>query len=376
MLKYLEPLFTLLIIYIYITLITLLESPSVSPKKNVDKIDCYIHSVSPIKTGGDKKYRYFDFNLQTESKVVRAVCFSPDRKEKFDHYEKTKSPVKITKYSENNRYGTTNVVIERHTVVEPAPPHPFERHDINQTTTISSLTNVTSGQQVTIKGHLTELFGSRKIFSKSGETHIKQDGLVSDATGTIKVTFWGDFVDIAEKGQTYNYKQFVYKNDNFGIYITTSSNASTLEQTDSLTEPLAKPNIDEEILTTKELTVNLLGISSASHYLSCSKCRRKIEETEDDDLFVFCSPCNLTQKVGFCTKQWVVKFFLQSTDNPNHKFYATAFHNIVQELAAKCSIEHPIDVMSSQQLTKSLLGGLNELKIVYDTRQKKIIELA
>ncbi len=131
MLKYLEPLFTLLIIYIYITLITLLESPAVSPKKNVNKIDCYIHSVSPIKTGGDKKYRYFDFNLQTESKVVRAVCFSPDRKEKFDHYEKTKSPVKITKYSENNRYGTTNVVIERQTVVEPAPPHPFERHDIN-----------------------------------------------------------------------------------------------------------------------------------------------------------------------------------------------------------------------------------------------------
>ena len=58
-----------------------------------------------------------------------------------------------------------------------------------------------------------------------------------------------------------------------------------------------------------------------------------------------------------------------------NKLHAAAFHSIVHELAAKWSIDDPILVMSSQQLTKGLLGALDELKIVYDTCQKKIREL-
>jgi hypothetical protein len=72
-----------------------------------------------------------------------------------------------------------------------------------------------------------------------------------DATGTIKVTFWGTFVDEAQKVNTYNFKQFIYKNDNFGIYITTSSSLSTLEETEAFEGPLAKPDISKEALTNK-----------------------------------------------------------------------------------------------------------------------------
>ena len=72
--------------------IIFLECLPVSPKKNTKKINCFVHSVSPIKTGGDKKYRYFDCNLQTKDKVVRA-----EHNDKFDLYQKTKSPIKITK---------------------------------------------------------------------------------------------------------------------------------------------------------------------------------------------------------------------------------------------------------------------------------------
>ena len=60
-----------------------------------------------------------------------------------------------------------------------------------------------------------------------GQALIKQDGLVSDPTSTIKVTFLGNFVDQAQKGKTYNFKQFVYKNDNYGIYLTTTTSVST-----------------------------------------------------------------------------------------------------------------------------------------------------
>ncbi len=114
--------------------------------------------------------------------------------------------------------------------------------------TISLLSDISSGQQVTIKGHLTDLFGSKKFMSKSGQALFKQDGLVSDPTGTIKVTFWGNFIDEAQKGKTYNFKQFVYKNDNYGIYLTTSTSVSILEEGEPFQQLLAKPEIDSKIL--------------------------------------------------------------------------------------------------------------------------------
>ena len=135
-------------------------------QKDVKEIDCFVHSVSPIKTGGDKKHRYFDCNLQTKDKIVRAVCFSPERRDKFDHYEKTKSPVKIKKFGESNKYGTRNIIIEKRTVVEIPSSLPFERSKLSEDIlTISSLSNVSSGQQVTLKGHLLDLTGSKKLLS-------------------------------------------------------------------------------------------------------------------------------------------------------------------------------------------------------------------
>jgi hypothetical protein len=356
---------------------TFLECVSVSQQKNAKEIDCFVHSVSPIKTGGDKKYRFFDCSLQTEDKVIRAVCFSPERRQKFDNYAQSKSPVKIKKFGENNRYGTTNVIIERHTIVETPPSISFERRELSQDTmTISSLSDISSGQQVTIKGHLTDLFGSKKFMSKSGQALIKQDGLVSDPTGTIKVTFWGNFIDEAQKGKTYNFKQFVYKNDNYGIYLTTSTSVSILEEGEPLQQPLAKPEIDSKILANKEMIVSLLGVSSVIQYLCCSLCNRKIDSDDNSKIAICSNPkCNLTQKVSHCPKQWVVKLYVQNNDNPNHKFHVAAFHSIVQQLAAQCFTDDPLDLMSPQQLTNHLLADIDQLKITYDTVQKKIVEL-
>jgi hypothetical protein len=122
------------------------------------------------------------------------------------------------------------------------------------------------------------------------------------------------------------------------------------------------------------LTVNLLGVSSASQYISCSSCRRKIE-SEDNPSIAFCSACNLTQKVSRCSKQLIVKLFLQSNENPKHKFNVTAFNNILQQLVTRFFTDDSLDQMTPKQLTNHLIADIDELHIVYDTIQKKIIEL-
>ena len=302
------------------------------------------------------------------------MCFLPEQKEKFDNFANNKSPVKIRKYGENKKYGTTNVVIEKHTIVKSITNHPFEIREMTQNNTISSFANTTSNQLVNIKGQLTKLFGSKKVFTRSGSV-TKQEGLISDATGTIKVVFWEDFVNAAKESMTYAFKQFIYKNDQYGIYIATSKSApSSLGETEPIKEPLAKPTIGQEILTNKELLVDLLGVSSATQYSSCCSCKKKLQ-TQKNSLTAHCTSCNLTQKIKHCSRHWVVTLFVQNSEQSGHKFHVTAFNNIVQQLAAKCSFLDSLETITTKDLIDKLLGGIDQFKIVYDTLQKKIIEL-
>lgn len=115
--------------------------------------------------------------------VIRAVCFSPERREKFEHYSKSKSPVKVQKFGESNKYGTRSIIIERHTTVETPQCLSFERRDIgNEGITISSLSALSSGQQVTLKCQLLDVFGSKKLVSKTGMCRHSKIYLISNCT--------------------------------------------------------------------------------------------------------------------------------------------------------------------------------------------------
>lgn len=207
-----------------------------------------------------------------------------------------------------------------------------------------------------------------------GEQLIKQDGLVGDPTGTIKVTFWGDHVDTQEKGKTYNFKNFLYKNDNFGIYLSTAKSMSVIEEADDFQTPVAKPDLHVQALQNKQIVVNLLGVTSAVQYFSCLSCNRKIDHGENAKS-VFCVKCNVTVKASRCPKQWVVKLLVEEAEDPKHKFQVTAFNNIVQQLIALCFTDVPLSTMTPEQLTKYFVEDIDKLKITYDIVQKTIVEL-
>lgn len=53
----------------------------------------YVHNVSPIKTGN-----FFECQLQTQAKVLRTVCFSPQKRKQMLDYSKDDVPLKIKKF--------------------------------------------------------------------------------------------------------------------------------------------------------------------------------------------------------------------------------------------------------------------------------------
>lgn len=78
--------------------------------EQTNEIIGYVHNLSPIRTGPTKKY--FDFSLQTDSqKSVRGVCFSPQKRKLFADSEEKSVPVKIKKFMNDKKEGSTDILM-------------------------------------------------------------------------------------------------------------------------------------------------------------------------------------------------------------------------------------------------------------------------
>ena len=91
------------------------------------KVIGYIHRVSPLKNSS--RTPYFDRVFQTSAGQMRAVRFYPENsRSKFKALSEKKSPVKLTQFRSNTKFGRTDLVIDRRTKVsEAATKLPFKR---------------------------------------------------------------------------------------------------------------------------------------------------------------------------------------------------------------------------------------------------------
>ena len=139
--------------------------------------------------------KYFDCNLQTENGNVRAVCFSPQKRENFEVLRDHMSPVKIKKFSTSEHFGQISVLIQDQTKVNKSPKKlSFERQPSKkpmQYHSIQELHKVVVGQIVSVKAHVDDLGPVKKTNYEDQPGLNKQDGTLVDTTGSIKVTMYG-----------------------------------------------------------------------------------------------------------------------------------------------------------------------------------------
>ena len=138
----------------------------------------------------------------------------------------------------NHKYGARNVVIEKKTqVILSAAPLCFACVDLDSDKSIGSLKRVAPNQTVTIKGKVVNLSGRKKI---AGKNLSKQEGMIVDSNDTMKVVLWESFIDSVEEGKTYEFINFTYKVDKYGIYIGSGRNESSVKEVEGLEGPLAE----------------------------------------------------------------------------------------------------------------------------------------
>ena len=79
-------------------------------------IDCYIHSVSPIKRKAENNRKYFYYSLQAKDKSYRAICFSPEKQSELCILEKLRGRFDLPNFQLNDN---KDVRLGKHTDIKP-----------------------------------------------------------------------------------------------------------------------------------------------------------------------------------------------------------------------------------------------------------------
>ena len=260
---------------------------------------CYLHNVSQLKTATKSKRKYFNCIVQCDNKPVRGVCFSPEKRGEMQAVANAKSPVKIKNFKRAND-GDNSVTITKYTTITPV-----EQRDINfafseelyksaagEPVKISSISNLVSEQLITIKAKVLKVSGEKIQATRFGRLR-KQDVIVADPTGYIKLVLWGDFVNTLDVDHTYVLKNVRIKCTKFENYLNTPKNEDFVA-VDSTAFDVPVAEYEHEIDTTKEVMAKILGVRQASKILSCNGCTRRTIEFVSPNKAV-CTFCKLQQ---------------------------------------------------------------------------------
>jgi hypothetical protein len=269
-----------------------------------------------MKNSGNVKY--FDLKLQTGSTVVKGICFSPEKRKQLDDMMKSQKPITLTNYEISKKFDITNVVINKTSKIKPcSSPIEFDRIDIeNSTVKLSAMNTIMQGQLVNVKALVRQVGGSKVISKLSGEKLKKQEAVLVDPFGCVKIVLWENFVDSIECDQTYLFRNLRLKKDHYSseIYVNTAMYGIRrycphFHLIYHLAEESATQLIT--VFSQTQIPAEIIGISNLTNHYTCKACNKGLEEK---GIFGKCTSCHLTQKLVNANRRWSAKLFIQVTN--------------------------------------------------------------
>lgn len=261
----------------------------------------YIHNLSPLKTSQSTKNTYFDMNLQTSDRHVRAVCFSAEKHQDFKTRFESSSPVKIESYSlkRNSRTSEEEVHLSKRTkLFDPEDQFDCKKQDVTDNslypvTRVDSIKHNTS--KLSVLGRVTFQGDQETIITKNkGKTLRKQDALFTDNTGSIRIVLWEDDIHKINSGQS-------YKLTNVGVKKFQDTNYLTLNkqsQIASTNQPIIRDDAPVQN-NLKEVLCPPKGIKAINVYKSCANCKSKVVPNNENKI-TRCTECGFIQLTTTC----------------------------------------------------------------------------
>ena len=310
--------------------------PDLKTPEKTKPLEAY-YQTTPIKTDEESTEGYlvhltspndqsrFNFMIQGKRKCLNFVCFEPEKKKALT--DLLGSPVKVKNTKTSKR--STDLQFTRNSEITPGGKLDFEIIDM-ENLTIASLTKLAVECVVTIKAKVQTR--SRELETSSGLPF--QILSVSDQTDKIKVMLWGaTFVNKVLEGQTYLFNNVRIKTDKRygGIQLGTTPTDNT---TITLCEDLSDA-VDGSVVLAQDDSITLTGSilmvsKSMVEYVTCKKCRKKIDGDVTGDM-VFCTTCDGDILKKKCKMMRVSKIdFEESETEKMH--HLSMFSNVMDKL--------------------------------------------
>lgn len=339
--------------------------------KEPDQLEGYIHSVSPMKTANISKKKYFNYSLQKEDDTVRGVCFSPQKYAELKTLEKTKSPVKLQNYKVS---ATNDIIIDQKSRLSPMDHIPFVMSDVitaNDVTSISALINVMPEQIITLKAQVTHVSPVKVMITQNHGPLRKQEVLLRDPSGTIKLVLWEQYVDLLVPSQTYNLENLKVKVYNDQRYLNTPRDEEfQCNETDPFEQPLPEP---QQVIDTPSITGTVVGVKDITNITACTSCGKKTTPYQSSETLGQCQGCNLIQILASCDIQWSLRLLIKASDGS--KRIISVYNQQLLQLLNVLMIELELNLVSAEQLTVALLQNTTILCISYNASNNKMLDV-
>lgn len=251
--------------------------------------------------------------------------------------------------------------------IEHFPGIDFQVKELASTMTLMAAKSVRVGQYVTVKAKVTKL-GEQE---QGGNLRMVKATLV-DPTASMKIVFWEDFINKVENNGTYLFHNLKVRIDKYSekIYLNTAQQGTTIEPTDPFTEILAIDVEDPTEFVTTTVHGEFLGINYVHKYLSCCKCRKKVQATTS--LIVECQSCHLKQKLKASIKHWYAQVLFEY--DSNKKVTLTLFEEAIKQALTLAGKETQSTNFTEECILEALLE-LPTITVTFNNKNKVVTKI-
>ena len=274
----------------------------------------YVRNVSPVKQSKDRKRKFFDFQLETESKTERSVCFSAQKCNLVKAISDENSCCEIKKF---RRSSTDDIMIGEYSSVKKINPLFAKPQHTPQFTTISAILNECQlFQIVNCKGVICRL---RPVACTASGTKFKPATIV-DETGSTRINIGKEHTSNIVEKQHFAFTDLkISKYQSLRVLKTNVFSTIKLLALKTMNVHTTVSTIDGKII--------VCDFSSFDIKQICPKCK---SEMEQDSGVVFCDDCQYYTSVNVTLTKSNIGFTLLTAHEEN-EFYTSSI-----ELASQC----------------------------------------
>ena len=233
--------------------------------------------------------------------------------------------------------------------------------------------NVTAEQIITLKAEVTHVASVKHIISQHHGQLQKQEIMLRDPTGTIKLVLWEQYVNSLVVNTTYvleNLKLKVYNDERYlNMPKDEEFTAKEIEPFQQLL-PEAEHVIDPLLITGK-----IVGIKEITTVTACSSCGKSVQPYQDSTTLGQCqaSNCNLIQILNSCHFNWSMHLVIKASDDSKRNI--VLYHHQFLKLLTVLDIKLDLNSVSLEELTISILQEDAKVQICYERGNNKLMNV-